>query len=86
MNLADGKVLTANISVKYKSSDSWFSSEESDIVSKSGVLRNSVISAMHGSQAISNSVEVKNRIKRNLNQYLSEGKVEEVYFNEFIIQ
>ena len=85
MNLTDGRVLTANISVKYNSSKSWFSSEESDIVSKSGVLRNSVINAMHGSSAITNNTEVKNRIKRNLNKYLSEGEVEEVYFNKFII-
>ena len=34
----------------------------------------------------SNNEEVKNRIKRNLNKYLSEGEVEAVYFNKFIIQ
>jgi len=87
MNLADGKVLTANISIKYAdNSDSWFSSEESKIVSKSSVLRSSVINAMHGSTARTNSSDVKDRIKDNLNSHLREGEVEAVYFNKFIVQ
>ena len=88
MSLSNGKVLTANISVQYKNNSNWFAKakEESDIVSKSGVLRNSVINAIHGTSASTNSQDVKDRIKQNLNQYLSDGEVEEVYFNKFIIQ
>ena len=87
MNVADGKLLTANISVKYKdNTKSWFDGEESDLVSKSSVLRNSVINAMHGSNAHTNSNDVKDKIRNNLNKHLSDGQVEAVYFNKFIIQ
>jgi len=89
LNMADGRILTANISLKYKSkSEGWFSSDnaQKEILKKAPVLRNAVINAMHGSRAISNSDDVKDGIKDGLNSYLSEGEVEDVYFNKFIIQ
>jgi len=89
MNLSGNKILTANISLKYKDNDdSWLSSgkTQKEILKKSDVLRSSVIHVMFDSTATTNSDKVKENIKNDINQYLSNGEVEEVYFNKFIIQ
>ena len=90
MNVNGGKILTANISLKYKDkpSSSFFSSNDTkaEIIQKGAILRSAVINAIHGSHTTANSDKIKDEIKHNLNQHLSEGEVEEVYFNKFIIQ
>ena len=85
MNLSDGSKLVANISVDYKNNN-YFSSEKEDMISKSGVLRNAVIKAIQGSNIHRNNDDVKEKIKENLNKYLTDGEVKHIYFNRFIIQ
>lgn len=88
INIADSRKLIANISVKYNNDEKWYdlSHESDEMQAKSIVLRNAVINALYGVTAETNSDKIKDKIKYNLNGYLSTGKVEEVYFNKFIIQ
>jgi len=88
INIADSRKLVANISVKYSNDEKWYdlSHESDEMQEKSIVLRNAVINALYGVTAETNSDKIKDKIKHNLNGYLSTGKVEEVYFNKFIIQ
>jgi len=92
-NIAGGKTLIANISLKYKStnkSDELFSSEDSiedEIMAKSVFLRDAAINTMIGNtRATADSKRVRKELKKNLNESLRCGEVEEVYFNKFIIQ
>ncbi|MFT7005093.1 MAG: flagellar FliL protein [Sulfurimonas sp.] len=91
MNISGDRKLIANISLKYKSNkdSSWLgnNSAKEEIMNKGDVLRSAVISAISGSDnvKISNTRMKKNLVK-NINKYLSDGEVEEVYFNKFIIQ
>lgn len=88
MNLADNKMLIANISIKYRDDSEWYSlsAEQENFSKKSSVLRNAVIRAMYKTTASTNDAVVKARIKNSLNSYLHDGEVEAVYFNKFIIQ
>jgi len=89
MNLSNDRILTTNISLKYKDNDdSWLSSGKTkkEMLQKSVVLRNSVIDAMYTSEARTNNKRIKEAIRKDLNKHLSNGEVQEVYFNKFIIQ
>ena len=89
MNLSNNRILTTNISLKYRDKDdSWLSSGKTkkEMLQKSVVLRNSVINAMYSSEARSNNEKIKEAIREDLNRHLSNGEVEEIYFNKFIIQ
>jgi flagellar basal body-associated protein FliL len=94
-NIAGNKKLVANISLKYKSNtkdNSWFESNSNndvkkEILQKSVILRDAAISTMLGSSRVTaDSSRMRKALKETLNNNLSTGKVEEVYFNKFIIQ
>ncbi len=92
-NVSNKKMLIANISLKYKSnkqSTKWSDNTEEiqqEIMKKGTILRDAVIDTMIGSyDTNANSKRMKREIKRNINKKLSEGEIEEVYFNKFIFQ
>ena len=91
MNIHGDKKLTANISLKYKNNkgNNWLidQSVEDEIVEKADVLRSAVVSTISGRKntRVSND-KMKKELIKNMNKYLSEGEIEEVYFNRFIIQ
>ena len=92
-NIAGDRKLIANISLKYKSKDgdeSWFSNgdkSKKEILKKSVILRDAAINTMLGnSVATANSKKMRKALKDTLNEQLSDGEIEEVYFNQFIIQ
>ncbi|MCF6310727.1 MAG: flagellar basal body-associated FliL family protein [Sulfurimonas sp.] len=91
-NIAGDRKLIANISLKYKSikDDSWFSGGDEtkkEILNKSAILRDAAINTMLGSSvATANSKKMRKALRNTLNNNLSSAEVEEVYFNEFIIQ
>jgi len=92
-NIARGKTLIANITLKYKSNKedtSWFGDDENienEIIKKSVFLRDAAINTMMGNtRAEANSEKIRRELKRELNKNLRCGEIEEVYFNKFIIQ
>lgn len=94
-NIAGNKKLVANISLKYKSNtkdSSWLGSDSNDdvkkeILQKSAILRDAAIGTMLGSSRVTaDSSRMRKALKETLNSNLSAGRVEEVYFNKFIIQ
>ena len=93
-NISGDRKLIANISLKYKSKKedgSWFNNNnneiEKEILKKSVILRDSTIDTMLGSSiSTANSEKMRKTVKETLNKNLSNGEVEEVYFNQFIIQ
>lgn len=92
-NISGDKKLITNISIKYKSSGkrgSWFSDKndmKEEILKKSVILRDSAINTMLGySMADANNEVMRNALKRTLNKNLEYSEIEEVYFNQFIIQ
>ncbi|MDA3909245.1 MAG: flagellar basal body-associated FliL family protein [Sulfurimonas sp.] len=91
MNIAGGRKLTANISLKFKEKkgNSWLSGNrvEDEIVAKGDVLRNAVINTISGNKNVSvANNHMKKELVKNINNYLADGEVEEVYFNRFIVQ
>ncbi len=92
-NVAGGKTLIANISLKYKSTQKergWFESGdtiEKEIIQKSIFLRDAAINTMIGNdRATIDSKRLRKDLKKNLNETLRCGEIEEVYFNKFILQ
>jgi len=92
-NISEDRKLIANISLRYKANyddNSWFSSNDElkrEIVIKSVILRDATIDIMLGSSlAAANSNKMRKELRDALNKNLSNGKVQEVYFNKFIIQ
>jgi len=91
VNISGNRRLTTNISLKFKEKkgNSWLSgnSVEDEIVAKGDVLRSAVINTISGSKnaSVSNSL-MKKELVNNINKYLADGEVEEVYFNRFIVQ
>ena len=90
-NISGDRKLIANIALKYKSNDSgWFSSKndiKKEIIKKSVILRDAAIDTMLGNSVeTANSDTIRKALKNTLNKKLTEGQVEEVYFNQFIIQ
>ncbi|MCK9472819.1 flagellar basal body-associated FliL family protein [Sulfurimonas sp.] len=92
-NISGKEKLIANISIKYKltnKSSSWLngnSDAKDEILKKGVILRDATINAMLGySSANINSEKMRKKIKNILNNNLSNTEVEEVYFNQFIVQ
>ncbi len=90
-NISGDRKLIANIALKYKANDTgWFSSKndiKKEIIKKSVVLRDAAIDTMLGNSVeTANSDTIRTALKNTLNKKLSEGEIEEVYFNQFIIQ
>ena len=91
-NISQDRKLIANISVKYKAntSNDWLDSEKDikkELIKKSDILRDITINTMLGSPiAAANSNKMRKSLKNALNKSLYNGKIQEVYFNQFIIQ
>ena len=89
MNINGGKILTTNISLKYNNHDNGIftlDKTKSEITQKGVILRNAVINAVHNSKYVNmQNNRIKTDIKNNLNKHLSNGQVEDIYFNKFII-
>ncbi|MCK9453792.1 MAG: flagellar basal body-associated FliL family protein [Sulfurimonas sp.] len=92
-NISENKKLIANISIKYKPTkkkNSWFSSSnemQREILEKGVILRDATIDTMLGyTKASANNDTMRRKLKETLNKNLINSEVEEVYFNEFIIQ
>ncbi len=90
ISISGGKILTTNISLKYKNkkSNSFLNrkSVEKEIVEKGDILRNSVINVIsHNKNTNVANNRMKNEIVKNINNYLSDGEVEDIYFNKFIV-
>jgi len=91
ISVSNRKKLIANISLTFKENNKydWLlgKSVNGEIVDKGDILRNSVIQTMSNSgYSNPNNENMKNRLKDNINKHLSNGQVEEVYFNRFILQ
>lgn len=91
--LAENRKLAVNISFKYKkigknSDDVFFAQEniEEEVTAKSSILRDRILSVMLGSPmpTIDNK-EMTQAMRDTLNDNLSTIKVEEIYFNKFIL-
>lgn len=92
-NISGDRKLITNISMKYKSSKkrgSWFSDKndiKEEILKKSVILRDSTINTMLGYSMVNANNEVMRKaLQETLNKNLEYSEVEEVYFNQFIIQ
>lgn len=92
-NISGDRKLITNISMKYKSSKkrgSWFSDKndiKEEILKKSVILRDSAINTMLGYSMVNANNEVMRKaLKETLNKNLEYSEIEEVYFNQFIIQ
>lgn len=91
LNISGDRKLTANISLKFKENkgNSWMSgkSVEQEILNKGDVLRSAVINIISNDESatVSNK-RMKEELVKSMNKYLSNGEIEEVYFNKFIIQ
>ncbi|WP_031347775.1 flagellar basal body-associated FliL family protein [Sulfurimonas hongkongensis] len=91
VNIAGDKKLILNISLKYKekNKNAWISTgaAKNEILAKGDVLRDAVIHTFSNSNSarVTNH-RMKKELVKNINTYLSEGEIEEVYFNRFLIQ
>ena len=92
-NISGDKKLIANISIKYKplaDDDSWFGNSDEikqEIIKKGVILRDATINTMLGySAASANNEKMREKLKETLNKTLTTCEIEEVYFNQFIIQ
>ena len=92
MNISGNRKLTANISLKYKNNNknnNWLIGKnvEDEIMGKGDVLRSAVINVISNSDnARVTNKDMKKELIKSMNKYLSDGKIEEVYYNRFIIQ
>jgi flagellar FliL protein len=91
MNISGNRKLTTNISLKFKEKKgiNWFGGDsvEDEILDKGVVLRNAVINVISNNEnARITNKKMKKEIVNSLNQYLSDGEIEEIYYNNFIIQ
>ncbi|MDA7816674.1 flagellar basal body-associated FliL family protein [Sulfurimonas sp.] len=83
-NIANEKMLILNISMNYVENAGDIQEE---IETKGDILRDAVINTMLSKFDVnSNEHAMKREIKRELNSELSEGEVDEIYFNKFIYQ
>ncbi len=88
INIANNKKLIANISIKYNIPKSiWKNSKAKKEMLKNGpVIRNIVIETILNKTSYEIiSYRVKNKIINNINPYLTNTKIEAIYFNEFIV-
>lgn len=91
MNISGNRKLTTNISLKFKEKKgySWLSGDsiEDEILDKAAVLRNVVINVISNNEnARVTNKKMKEEIVKSLNKYLTDGEIEEIYYNSFIIQ
>lgn len=92
-NISGDRKLITNISMKYKSSGksgSWLNDKndmKEEILKKSVILRDSAINTMLGYSMVNANNEVMRKaLQETLNKNLEFSEIEEVYFNQFIIQ
>ena len=88
INIANDKKLIANISLKYTIPDDiWKNSKaKKEMLSNGAVIRNITIETILNKE--SNDIfnyKVKNEIIDNINPYLTNTKIEAIYFNEYIV-
>lgn len=88
INVKDNKKLITNISAKFKSSTkSWNSTSNRDITRNGVVIRNTIIETILNKDPDYLMFDkVKLEIIDNINRQLVDTKIEEIYFNEFIVQ
>ncbi|WP_373035259.1 flagellar basal body-associated protein FliL [Sulfurimonas sp.] len=91
LNISGDRQLTINISLKYKENkgNDWLSGKnvEQEILDKGDALRSAVVSTISNSENASvANTKMKKELVKSMNDYLSDGEIEEVYFNRFIIQ
>ena len=73
--------------IKISSPKDDFEKYKEEILKKSVILRDAAINTMLGnSVATANSKKMRKALKDTLNEQLSDSEIEEVYFNQFIIQ
>ena len=78
------KKLILNVSVQYSNDDL-----PSELQMKNPVVRNAIIGVCSDAQYLKSGRGkdlLKENLKKELNQVLQEGSIDEVYFNKFIIQ
>jgi len=91
LSLSNNKQLSTNISLKFKDkkNENWYggSLSEDELIKKGDILRSAVIHTLSDNPNIniSNKIMRKN-LTDELNNYLVDTEVEEVYFNKFIIR
>jgi len=90
LNIQGGKKLIMNMSMEFKNNnknDSWFSSSsvKKEIVKKGAVLRSSVIDTLsHYNNVDIHNEKMQESLIKNMNNYLSDGEIEKIYFNKYI--
>jgi len=89
LNIKGGKKLVMNMSMKFKNNkkDSWLSSNDAknEIIKKGVVLRSSVIDTLsHYNNVDINNDKMQKSLIQNMNNYLSDGEIEKIYFNKYI--
>ena len=90
LNIQGGKKLVMNMSLKFKDNNKnkgWFSSSDvkQEIVTKGVVLRSTVIDTLsHYNNVDINNEKMQESLIQNMNNYLSEGEVEQIYFNKYL--
>ena len=88
LNIVGNKKLVMNMSMEFKNNQksSWLSDNvEDEIVKKGVVLRSAVIDTLsHYNNVNVNNNRMKEDLINNMNNYLSNGEIEEIYFNEYI--
>ena len=91
INISNNKKLITNISLKFinQKKNDWIldNGVKKEMLKKGDVLRSVIIDTIsHTEDASIKNKRMKKDIVENLNKYLSDGKVTEVYFNKFITQ
>jgi len=89
VNVVGNRKLVMNMALKIKNNKDtgWFSSDitQKEIVKKGVVLRSTVIDTLsHYRNVDVNNPRMKEELIKNMNNYLSNGEVKEIYFNQYI--
>jgi len=89
MSISGNRELEMNMSLKLKNKKSSFfgSDIDDEFIEKSTLLKHSVIQVMSSSKNVSiNNQKMKDDLIKQMNNNLSSGKIEDIYFNDFIIK
>jgi len=90
LNIKGDKKLVMNMSLEFKNNqtdESWFFSKDvkKEILRKGVVLRSTVIDTLsHYNNVDINNPNMQEALIKNMNDYLSDGEIKEVYFNKYI--
>jgi flagellar basal body-associated protein FliL len=89
VNIQNDKKLIINMSIKYKNHDSkgWLDSKDvkQEIIKKGVVLRSAVIDTLSYYDNVDiNNKKMNKSLIENMNNHLSEGEVESIYFNKYL--